>query len=246
MKRLFDILISVTLTTLLFPILFIFGMLVFFQDFHHPFYFAQRTGKNGNPFTMIKLRSMVVNADRSGVDSTSNTDQRITKIGHIIRKFKLDELTQLVNVLLGDMSLVGPRPNVQRETELYTTQEKKLLTVRPGITDLASIVFSDEGDILEGSEDPDIDYNQLIRPGKGHLGLFYVDNSSLMLDIQIIVLTALAMVNKPLALRGVGSVLTALNAPETILKIASRKEKLEPSPPPGATSIVTNRNSIPT
>ena len=102
-------------------------------------------------FRMVKLRSMVINADASGVNSTSNTDTRITAVGRFIRKFKLDELMQLWNVLIGDMSLVGPRPNVRSETDMYTPVERKLLTVRPGITDLASIVFSDEGEILSRS-----------------------------------------------------------------------------------------------
>ena len=109
---------------------------------------------------------MIINADSSGVDSTSATDSRITSIGHVIRRFKLDELTQLWNVFLGDMSLVGPRPNVRKETDLYTIPEKLLLTVRPGITDISSIIFSDEGDILANKKDPDLAYNQLIRPWK--------------------------------------------------------------------------------
>ena len=163
MKRLFDIVCSslglIVASPVLCPVIF----LVWRQDKQSPFYVAPRVGKNGIPFKMVKLRSMIVNADRSGVDSTSVNDQRITKVGHFIRRSKLDELTQLWNVLIGDMSLVGPRPNVRRETDLYTKLEQKLLTVKPGITDFASIVFSDEGDILKDVEDPDIAYNQLIR-----------------------------------------------------------------------------------
>ena len=169
MKRLMDILASFFGLLLTSPILLTFMFLVWRQDGHSPFYIAPRMGKDEKPFRMVKLRSMVKNADRSGVDSTAADDMRITRVGHLIRKFKLDELTQLLNVLKGDMSLVGPRPNVQRETDLYTDSENKLLSVRPGITDFSSIVFSDEGDILEGQEDPDIAYNQLIRPGKSRL-----------------------------------------------------------------------------
>ena len=121
---------------------------------------------------MIKLRSMIVNAEKSKVDSTSSNDPRITKIGKIIRKLKLDELSQLFNVFIGEMSLVGPRPNVKRETDLYTKVEKNLLSVKPGITDFASIIFSDESEILKNVDDPDISYNQLIRPWKSRLGLF--------------------------------------------------------------------------
>jgi lipopolysaccharide/colanic/teichoic acid biosynthesis glycosyltransferase len=184
---------------------------------------------------------MVKNADKSGVDSTSSNDMRITPVGHFIRKYKMDELSQLLNVILGDMSLVGPRPNVQRETDLYTLEEKRLLTVKPGITDFASIVFSDEGDILKGGTDPDIDYNQLIRPWKSKLGLFYISNRSLTLDIKLIFLTAIAIVSKKFALDKVVQILISLGADHELVEVSSRKGKLLPSPPPGAKSIVTNR-----
>ena len=149
---------------------------------------------------MIKIRSMKVNADLSGVDSTANDDSRITLVGKIIRKFKIDELAQLINVFLGQMSFVGPRPNVERETSLYTTEEKKLLNLKPGITDISSIVFSDEGDILEGRDDPDITYNQLIRPGKSKLGIFYIENSNIFLDVYLIFLTFLSIISRQKAL----------------------------------------------
>ena len=120
---------------------------------------------------MVKLRSMIINADKNKVDSTASDDMRITRVGMMIRAYKLDELTQLINVLKGDMSLVGPRPNVQRDVDLYSETEKRLLSVKPGITDFSSIIFSDEGDILSGLDDPDIAYNQLIRPWKSRLGI---------------------------------------------------------------------------
>jgi lipopolysaccharide/colanic/teichoic acid biosynthesis glycosyltransferase len=194
LKRLFDVAASafglVVASPVLLPVMF----LVWLQDRHSPFYIAPRTGLNGQPFKMIKLRSMVINADKSGVDSTGTNDNRITAVGQFIRRYKLDELTQLWNVLKGDMSLVGPRPNVQRETDLYTPLEKKLLSVKPGITDFASIVFSDEGDILKDKPDPDIAYNQLIRPGKGHLGIFYIEKRSLFVDINLCFLTIIVMI----------------------------------------------------
>ena len=165
MKRLFDILTSLMGLILFSPILLIFMYLVYRQDKNSPFYLAPRVGKDGLMFQMLKLRSMTVNADKSGVDSTSVDDERITPIGHKIRRYKLDEFTQLWNVLIGDMSLVGPRPNVVSDTNLYTNIEKKLLKVRPGITDFSSIVFSDEGEILEGKEDPDLSYNKLHHIG---------------------------------------------------------------------------------
>ena len=169
-KRLFDFILALVLIVIFSPVLILFSFLIWMQDWHSPFYVAPRVGRKEKIFKMIKFRSMVVNADKSGVDSTSANDSRITLLGNFIRKYKIDELPNFFNIIMGEMSFVGPRPNVKRETDLYTNVEKQLLTVRPGITDFASIVFSDEGDILEGSKDPDLDYNQLIRPWKSRLG----------------------------------------------------------------------------
>jgi lipopolysaccharide/colanic/teichoic acid biosynthesis glycosyltransferase len=185
---------------------------------------------------------MINNADKTGVDSTGANDQRITSVGHFIRKFKLDELTQLWNVLIGDMSLVGPRPNVKRETDLYTYLEKRLLSVKPGITDFASIVFSDEGEILRDHADPDIAYNQLIRPGKGYLGICYIENQSFSLDLKLCLLTVQAILSKEKALIKVCEILKILGASDELLQLASRKRKLVPMAPLGASSIVTSRD----
>jgi lipopolysaccharide/colanic/teichoic acid biosynthesis glycosyltransferase len=214
---------------------------VWLQDRRSPFYIAPRVGKDEGLFQMVKLRSMVVNAAASGVDSTSANDARITRVGQLIRRYKLDELMQLWNVLKGDMSLVGPRPNVKRETDLYTPVEKKLLTVRPGITDLASIVFSDEGDILKDKADPDLAYNQLIRPWKSRLALLTVEKRSVMLDLRIVALTALAIVSRDRALQGVRKVLLQLGADADLTEVASRVRPLEAAPPPGSDRIVTAR-----
>ena len=173
MKRLFDIFASAVGLLVFAPILLAVMFLVWWQDRRSPFYIAPRVGKDMRPFKMVKLRSMIANADASGVDSTSADDERITPVGHFIRRYKLDEVTQLWNVFKGDMSLVGPRPNVKRETDLYTDEEKRLLSVRPGITDFASIVFADESEILEGREDHDLAYNQLIRPYKSVRAILY-------------------------------------------------------------------------
>ncbi len=245
MKRIFDILGSsfglIVASPILFPVMF----LVWKQDKHSPFYVAPRVGKDGKLFKMVKLRSMVINADKSGVDSTGSNDQRITKVGQFIRRYKLDELTQLWNVLIGDMSLVGPRPNVQRETDLYTQLERKLLTVKPGITDFASIVFSDEGDILKDVADPDISYNQLIRPGKGYLGLFYIDNASIWLDIRLCFLTVIAIISKDRAIDKICAILRSLGASDELVTLSCRKKPLEPMPPPGGSMVVTSRDGNP-
>ena len=165
-KRNLDLFLSTFGLIFLSPLLLTGIVLVWFQDFKNPFYISDRIGLKNKKFKIVKIRSMIIDADKSCVDSTSSKDPRITKIGSLIRKLKLDEFTQLWNVFLGEMSFVGPRPNVERETVLYTNIEKKLLTVKPGITDIASIVFSDEGQILSSYSDPDIAYNQLIRPRK--------------------------------------------------------------------------------
>jgi len=241
MKRLLDISVSIIGLMLFSPVLVVAILLVWLQDFHSPFYIASRVTIGGKTFRMVKLRSMKVNADKSGVDSTSGNDPRITMIGTFIRKIKLDEITQLWNVLIGDMSLVGPRPNVKRETDLYTEEEKKLLTVKPGITDISSIVFSDEGGILEGEADPDLAYNQIIRPWKSRLGLVYINNQSLLLDIKLISITIASMFFRSFALCKIQRLLIDLNVSAELAKIALREEPLFPAPPPGASEIVISR-----
>lgn len=245
LKRLFDISGAAVGLLLASPILLPVMFLVWWQDRHSPFYVAPRVGRNGKPFRMVKLRSMVIHADRSGVDSTSANDKRITSVGRFIRRYKLDELTQLWNVLLGDMSLVGPRPNVARETDLYTPVERRLLEAKPGITDISSIVFSDEGDILKDHADPDIAYNQLIRPGKSSLGLLYIDNRSLWLDIRLCLLTVLSIVSRESALRALQNVMRGIGAPAELLELARRDRPLVPRPPPGGDRIVTSRDGNP-
>lgn len=241
MKRFLDLFISVAGIILFSPVIMMFVIAVYLQDFHNPFYVANRVGKSEKPFKMFKLRSMIINADKSGVASTSNDDKRITTVGRLIRRFKLDEIVQLFNVLKGDMSLVGPRPNVQVETDLYSSEEKRLLSVRPGITDFSSIVFSDEGAILEGRDDPDLSYNQLIRPGKGYLGLVYIQNQSLLLDIKLILITVIAIFSRDVALKMVVTILRSVNAPPFILEIAARQKPLSPIAPPGMSDVVMDR-----
>jgi lipopolysaccharide/colanic/teichoic acid biosynthesis glycosyltransferase len=215
------------------PVLLLLCLAIWLQDFSSPIYFSKRVGQDGKEFKMLKLRSMVANAENSGVLSTSSRDKRITPLGHFVRRYKFDEILQLINVIQGDMSLVGPRPNVISEVALYTPTEKGLLSVRPGITDLASIVFSDEGDILRESSDPDWDYMRLIRPGKSELGIFYVENRSLFFDFQIVILTLLNLFSRKSALLRISRILISLNAPHSLNALALRDSPLEPRDPPG-------------
>lgn len=241
MKRIIDFLISLFGLIICSPILIPILIIVWVQDWHSPFYIAQRVGKGEKTFKMFKLRSMIIHADKSGVDSTSANDNRITGVGRFIRRYKLDELSQLWNVLIGDMSLVGPRPNVKRETDLYTIEEKKLFTLKPGITDFSSIVFSDEGDILKDKADPDIAYNQLIRPWKSKLGIFYIDNRSSLVDLKLIYLTVIAILSRDRALLKTSKLLKILNANDELVRVSLRHDILIPTPPPGSSKIVTNR-----
>lgn len=241
-KRFMDLVFSLLGLILASPILVPVMFLVWRQDRHSPFYVAERVGKDFIPFKMVKLRSMVKDADSTGVDSTSVNDMRITPVGQFIRKYKLDELTQLWNVLKGDMSLVGPRPNVKRETDLYTKEEKELLAVKPGITDFASIVFSDEGDILAGQQDPDVAYNQLIRPGKSRLGLYYVENATIRTDFILLFLTVIAIISRTNALTLNARYLGMIAAPSELIKIAHRDTPLVPTSPPGSNSIINSRD----
>jgi lipopolysaccharide/colanic/teichoic acid biosynthesis glycosyltransferase len=234
LKRMFDVPFSAVILLLTGPILLSALLAVWLQDFKDPFYRAKRVARGGGDFTMLKIRSMVVDAEMTGVNSTGAGDSRITKVGQLIRRYKLDELSQFINVLLGDMSVVGPRPNTRAcGVELYTDEEKRLLDVRPGITDLSSIVFSDEGDILNGESDPDAAYNRIIRPWKSRLGLFYVDHASLGLDLRIVWLTILAVTNKPKALKGVVAILTAKGAPNELIEVCRRIGKVPEGHPPG-------------
>jgi lipopolysaccharide/colanic/teichoic acid biosynthesis glycosyltransferase len=230
-KRLFDLVFSILALVLASPLLIIVAALVFLYDFGSPLYIASRVGRGGRLFRMIKFRSMVVNADRTGVTSTSATDPRVTPVGQFVRKFKLDELVQLWNVLRGDMSFVGPRPNVPSGVSVYTPLEMRLLDVVPGITDFASIVFADEGEILRGHADADAAYDQLIRPWKSQLGLFYVDNRALWVDLRLIALTIVAIASRRAALKGVHRLLLRLRAPADLARVALRREALVPRPP---------------
>lgn len=232
-KRLFDALMAVIGLTVASPVLLPVLFLVWRHDGGSPFYLAPRVSRGGGAFRMVKIRSMRVNADLSGVNSTAKGDSRITPVGHFIRRYKLDELSQLWNVLTGEMSLVGPRPQVAADVARYTSVERGLLAVRPGITDFSSIVFSDEGEILEGQADADLAYNQLIRPWKSRLGLFYIERRSFLLDLQLIVLTIVAIASRPAALRGVSRLLAGRGAAD-LADVAMRQRPLVPTPPPGA------------
>tara|TARA_X000000368_G_scaffold6338_1_gene4886 strand:+ start:509 stop:1267 length:759 start_codon:yes stop_codon:yes gene_type:complete len=240
-KPIFDLCIALVLLLVLFLPALYFGIRIFLQDFSSPFYVPERVGKNNRKYKMIKFRSMVLNADSNKVDSTSNDDPRITKLGALIRRYKIDEIPNLINIITLKMSFVGPRPNVEREVNLYSSEEIKILRMRPGITDISSIVFADEGDILENSNDPDLDYNQLIRPWKSRLAIFYTKHASFSLDIKLMLLTLFNFINRKKTLIIISQILKKLNASDDLIEIVLRNKKLVPTPPPGLSDIVQNR-----
>lgn len=188
-KRVFDIFFSAAGLFLLSPF-FLFIMLLVRLDSCGPFFFRQeRIGKNFKPFSIYKFRSMSVNAPQKGPSITVSGDKRVTRVGKFLRKYKIDELPQLINVLRGEMSFVGPRPEVRKYVELFRKDYEKLLTIRPGITDPASIYFSDEEGVLSSSVNWENTYITKILPEKIILAAVYVDNHTILTDIKLILKT---------------------------------------------------------
>ena len=187
-KRLFDLILAAVLLAFTAPILLLCWILIKLTSPGPVFYRGVRVGLEGKPFRIFKFRTMVVDAEARGASSTHETDARITRFGGFLRRFKLDELPQLFNVLLGEMSFVGPRPEVKKFTDMYTPEERIILTVRPGITDRSSIKFHNEGEIIaaSGIADADEAYAKLIRPEKMRLQMEYVRERTLWLDLKII------------------------------------------------------------
>ena len=196
MKRCFDILASIIGLAVLSPFMIGCAVLVKLTSEGPIFFKQQRLGLGGKHFNILKFRSMVVNAENHGARVTADGDKRITRIGRILRKTKMDELPQLINVLKGEMSFVGPRPEVQEFVDCYPEEYKTLLTVRPGITDIGSIEFRDEEEILAASENPKKTYIEDVLPQKIELGKRYIDDHSILFDIQLIFRTLVAIVFK--------------------------------------------------
>ena len=189
MIRLFDIFFSGIGLVLLSPVFLVLYILIRCETKGGGFYSQERIGRNGKPFQMYKFRSMSQNSDSGSLITIGERDPRITKTGHFIRKYKLDELPQLWNVFIGDMSLVGPRPEVERYTSLYTEEQRKVLSVRPGITDWASIEYVDENTILGQAEDPDKAYIEQIMPDKIRYNMRWIDNQGIVEYFKIIFMT---------------------------------------------------------
>lgn len=188
-KRIFDLLFSLLGLIVASPLLFGIALAIKIGSDGPVFYRGLRVGQYGKPFRIYKFRTMVINAEKLGGPSTADDDPRITPIGKWLRRRKLDELPQLINVLKGEMSFVGPRPEVKEVTDLYTEKEKPLLQLKPGITDYASLWNINEGEILKGSKDPHKTYMEKIWPKKVQLQLTYLKEQSLFTDVKIILKT---------------------------------------------------------
>jgi len=197
MKRLFDVVFSLLGLIAASPVLAYVAVRIKREDGGPVFYRGARVGREGVMFKMFKFRTMVVNADKIGGPSTADDDPRLTRTGKLVRRAKLDELPQLFNVLRGEMSFVGPRPEVKQYVDLFTEEERAILTVRPGITDWASLWNSDEGAVLAGSPDPEKTYLEKIRPEKVRLQLKYVREHAFLSDLRIIALTLMTIFLRP-------------------------------------------------
>lgn len=193
MTRSLDILISFFGLVVLSPVLIIVALIIVIDDPGPVFYRQLRVGRYGRDFRIFKFRSMRVNADKAGLITVGDRDPRVTRAGYYIRKYKIDELPQLLNVLIGDMSLVGPRPEVRRYVDLYTDEQRRVLSVRPGITDYASIEYVDENRLLAASNDPDKTYIDEIMPAKIALNMRYINHPTIGEYLRILFLTIKAI-----------------------------------------------------
>lgn len=189
-KRLFDVVLSLAGLLFLAPALFVIALLVKFDSSGPVFYRQERIGLSSKPFRIFKFRTMIDGADRKGLKVTIGGDPRVTRTGAMLRKYKLDELPQLINVLKGEMSFVGPRPEVEEYVKYYTEADRRIIhSVRPGITDPASIEFRDENDLLKDVADPEKEYISRILPRKIRLYRSYIEDRSFWMDIRLIAKT---------------------------------------------------------
>lgn len=195
MKRIFDIVVSLIILILFFPIGIIISLWILLESKGGVFYKQERIGKDGVPFKMFKFRSMRKDADKAGKLTVGMHDPRITRSGYFIRKYKLDEFPQFINVLKGDMSIVGPRPEVREYTDLYTEEQRKILSVKPGITDYASLEYFKENELLGQSADPHRTYIEEIMPAKIELNMKYIKDPGIVRDLKIMWKTFLKIIS---------------------------------------------------
>jgi lipopolysaccharide/colanic/teichoic acid biosynthesis glycosyltransferase len=195
-KRIFDVFFSIIGILFILPLLIIISIVVFLDSKGTIIYTQTRVGRNNLKFKLFKFRTMQTDADQGSLLTIGNHDSRITRSGHWLRKYKLDELPQLFNILRGDMSFVGPRPEVSKYVELYDQVQLRILTVKPGLTDWASIDYIDENQLLAAAKNPEAYYIKYIIPLKIAHNLRYIDHNNLWIDLKIILLTIKSLLNK--------------------------------------------------
>ncbi|SMC95134.1 sugar transferase [Pedobacter nyackensis] len=195
-KRIFDLLVSSIAILLLLPFFILVALFIAFDSKGNIIYAQNRVGRNKVNFRLFKFRTMCTNADKQGLLTVGDHDSRITRAGYWLRKYKIDELPQLFNILKGDMSFVGPRPEVSKYVELYDATQQRVLSVRPGITDWASIEYIDENELLASASDPETYYKTNIIPRKITQNLRYIDHKNLWIDMKIILLTLKCIILK--------------------------------------------------
>jgi lipopolysaccharide/colanic/teichoic acid biosynthesis glycosyltransferase len=194
-RRFLDIVLALAGLIILLPLFIFISTVILISSGWPVFYVQKRVGKNNRDFGLIKFRTMRPNADRDGLLTVGANDIRITTEGRLLRKYKLDELPQLINILKGEMCFVGPRPEVRKYVELYNSEQQKVLSVRPGLTDLASVEYIHENELLKKYPDPEKAYIEIIMPAKLELNLKYLENQSIRSDIQIMAATIISILN---------------------------------------------------
>ena len=195
MKRILDILCSFVVLVLLLPVWLVVALLIVLESRGGVFYVQKRVGKDNRDFNLYKFRTMRPDSDSKGLLTGGARDSRITRVGYFLRKYKIDEFPQLLNILIGDMSIVGPRPEVRKYVDLYTPEQMRVLSVRPGLTDYASIRYVNENEVLAASDDPERTYIEEVMPAKLALNLQYIDNQSLKEDFKLIFKTFTAILS---------------------------------------------------
>lgn len=238
-KRPLELIITIMALAIAAPVVLPILGIVWSRDLRPPIRLATRIGKNGRPFRLATLRATTATAVPTANLPDARRSAEPDWLDRITRKLRFDTLLPLCNVIAGHMSLVGPQPSLPSEAAGFTSIEKRLLDVRPGVTDFAAIVFADECDILRNSADPELDFNRLIRPWKSRLGLFYIENRSLALDRDLLLATCVSIGSRRRGRALIERRLAELEAPPEIREIASRRVALAPCLPPGAARPVT-------
>lgn len=223
-KRLFDVIVAGVGLLLSLPLIAVASLFIWATDKSSPLYMTHRIGRGGKKFRAYKLRTMVVGADRNGATTARHGDARITSVGAILRRTKIDELPQFVNVIAGDMSLVGPRVTIEKVIERYDAFDRSvILSVRPGVSGLSAVVFSDLDYLVKGQTDPEAAYFRHVFPWITRFEIYYIETRTFWLDLSLVALTAVNLVSRGWALERLAAILARRGAPAEIVQMAHRR-----------------------